>query len=240
MIDLKALKENCSNCHLKEICLPSSMSVEEVERLDEIVQKRLKVKKKDTLFKLNQDFEGIYAIKSGSFKTFISDDSGNEQITGFYIQGEIIGLDGFATDKHVLNAIAIEDSHICVIKKDELESMSEKFIPLKNQIQRIMSKEIVRDNNMMLLLGNMNAEQKIATFIQNISNRLNKRHNNHLAITLRMTREEMGSYLGLTNETVSRILKKLSDINLISIDGKELLILDEDGLKQVIHQDCNP
>lgn len=240
MIKHKVAQESCKNCHLHEVCIPESMNDHEVTQLDTLVNSRIKLKKKDALFLTGDDFKAIYAIKSGSIKTTITNQAGMEQINGFFIQGEIIGLDGFATDKHVLNAIAIEDTHICVIKKDELESMSEKFIPLKNQIQRIMSKEIVRDNNMMLLLGNMNAEQKIATFIQNISNRLNKRHNNHLAITLRMTREEIGSYLGLTNETVSRILKKLSDINLISIDGKELLILDEDGLKQVIHQDCNP
>lgn len=240
MIKHKEFQESCTACHLNQVCIPESMNENEVIELDNLVNSRIKLKKKDSLFVSGDSFKAIYAIKSGSIKTTITNRSGMEQVNGFFIQGEIIGLDGFATDRHVFNAIALEDTHICVIKKHDLESFSEKFSPLKNQIQRIMSKEIVRDNNMMLLLGNMNSEQKIATFIQNISNRLNKRRNNHLAITLKMTREEMGSYLGLTNETISRILKKLSNLNLIAIDGKELQILDEDGLKQIIHTDCKP
>ena len=236
MIDLKALKENCSNCHLKEICLPSSMSVEEVERLDEIVQKRLKVKKKDTLFKLNQDFEGIYAIKSGSFKTFISDDSGNEQITGFYIQGEIIGLDGFASDRHLTSAVALEDSYLCVLKKEQIEDIANDFSPLQKQLQKILSREIVRENHLMLLLGNMNADQKVAAFLSNLSNRQKEIRQSHDELNLKMTREDIACYLGIKNETVSRVMKRLSDSKVISIDNKNIKILNHQQLVEIIKE----
>ena len=233
-IRAEAFKVACSNCNLRELCLPVGLSDPDLERLDELVAKRRSVTRGDALFRTGASFEAIYAIKTGFFKTDVLMEDGRDQVTGFQMAGELLGLDGISHDRHNCDAIALEDSQVCVIPFGQLEELSRDFTPLQHQFHKIMSREIVRDHGMMLLLGSMRAEERLAAFLLNLTQRLQARGFSASSLILRMTREEIGSYLGLKLETVSRTFSKFQDDGLLEVKQRHIRILDEAGLRQLI------
>ncbi|CAM5375231.1 fumarate/nitrate reduction transcriptional regulator Fnr [Thauera mechernichensis] len=236
-ITVNGLKSACSQCNLVELCLPFGMSDSELNRLDELVGARRKVKRQQSLYRAGDPFEAIYAIRAGSFKTDVLLEDGRDQVTGFQMTGEILGLDGISAESHTCNAIALEDSEVCVIAYDKLEQMSHEVEGLQLQFHKVMSREIVRDHGVMMLLGSMRAEERLAAFLLNMSQRFNARGFSAQEFHLRMTREEIGSYLGLKLETVSRAFSRFQDEGLISVQQKHVQLLDPTGLKRLIqHQ----
>ena len=191
------IKTACSQCNLRELCLPFGLDPNEVDQLDELVGSRRKIKRQQHLYRSGDTFEAIYAIRAGSFKTDVILEDGRDQVTGFQMTGEVLGLDGISTEHHSCNAIALEDSEVCVIPFGRLEELSRQVESLQHQFHKIMSREIVRDHGVMLLLGSMRAEERLAAFLLNLTQRLQARGFSASALVLRMTREEIGSYLGL-------------------------------------------
>ena len=230
--DLKAL---CSQCNLLELCLPFGMTETEINRLDELVGARRKIKRQHHLYRAGDPFEAIYAIRAGSFKTDVLLEDGREQVTGFQMTGEILGLDGISTEQHSCNAIALEDSEVCVIGYSKLEELSREVDGLQHQFHKVMSREIVRDHGVMTLLGSMRAEERLAAFLLNMSQRFTARGFSAAEFHLRMTREEIGSYLGLKLETVSRAFSKFQDEGLITVQQKHICIINLAGLRKLIH-----
>jgi len=213
------------------------MSDRELSRLDELVGARRKVKRQHNLYRAGDSFEAIYAIRAGSFKTDVLLEDGREQVTGFQMTGEILGLDGISTEAHSCNAVALEDSEVCVIAYDKLEQMSHEIEGLQLQFHKVMSREIVRDHGVMMLLGSMRAEERLAAFLLNMSQRFTVRGFSPSEFNLRMTREEIGSYLGLKLETVSRAFSRFQEDGLIAVQQKHVHLLDLAGLKRLIqHQ----
>lgn len=239
-IDLPStMKVACSNCNLRELCMPIGFKPEDLHRLDEIVEKRRKVKQGQELFSSGDDFKSLYAIRTGFFKTCVSTEDGREQVTGFQMAGEIIGLDGIVTDQHNCSAIALEDAEVCIMPFSEIEDLSREFPVLQRHVHKILSREIVRENSVMMLLGNMRAEERLAAFLLNLVQRLHARGFSQSELTLRMTREEIGSYLGMKLETVSRTFSKFSDDNIIEVKQRYVKILDPDALKKIFNpQTC--
>ena len=236
-ITVDGLKTACSQCNLVELCLPFGMSDRELSRLDELVGARRKVKRQHNLYRAGDPFEAIYAIRAGSFKTDVLLEDGREQVTGFQMTGEILGLDGISTESHSCNAVALEDSEVCVIAYEKLEQMSHEIEGLQLQFHKVMSREIVRDHGVMMLLGSMRAEERLAAFLLNMSQRFTARGFSASEFNLRMTREEIGSYLGLKLETVSRAFSRFQEDGLISVQQKHVQLLDPAGLKRLIqHQ----
>lgn len=236
-ITVASLKVACAQCNLLELCLPFGMSENEIDRLDELVGARKKIKRQQPLYRAGDPFEAIYAIRAGSFKTDVLLEDGREQVTGFQMTGEILGLDGISTEVHSCNAIALEDSEVCVIPYDKLEELSRVVEGLQHQFHKVMSREIVRDHGVMTLLGSMRAEERLAAFLLNMSQRFTARGFSAAEFHLRMTREEIGSYLGLKLETVSRAFSKFQEEGLIAVQQKHIRILDIAGLKKLIqHQ----
>jgi CRP/FNR family transcriptional regulator len=186
------------------------------------------------LFRAGDSFQSLYAVRTGFFKTCVSSEDGRDQVTGFQMAGELLGLDGISHDRHNCDAIALEDSQVCVIPFSQLEDLSRDFTPLQHQFHKIMSREIVRDHGMMLLLGSMRAEERLAAFLLNLTQRLQARGFSASSLILRMTREEIGSYLGLKLETVSRTFSKFQDDGLLEVKQRHIRILDEAGLRQLI------
>ena len=180
-------------------------------------------------------FEAIYAIKMGFFKTDILLEDGRDQVTGFQMAGEILGMDGIGTDLHTCNSIALEDSEICIIPFVQLEQLSREVQALQRHFHKVMSREIVRDHGVMMLLGTMRAEERLAAFLLNLSQRFTARGYSPQEFHLRMTREEIGSYLGLKLETVSRAFSRFQDDGLISVHQKHIRILDGGGLKRLLN-----
>jgi CRP/FNR family transcriptional regulator len=233
-ISLAVIKTACSNCNLRELCLPFGLSNEEMARLDELINVRKRVKRGEHLYRAGQSFESIYAIRSGFFKTDVLLEDGRDQVTGFQMAGELLGLDGIGTEHHSCNAVALEDSEVCHIPFSRLEKLSREIQALQRHFHKVMSREIVRDHGVMMLLGVMRAEERLAAFLLNLSQRFTARGFSHAEFNLRMTREEIGSYLGLKLETVSRAFSRFQEEGLIAVQQKHIRILDVPGLKKIM------
>jgi len=233
------LKVACSNCNLRELCMPVGLSAADLDKLDEVVNTRRKIKRGDLLFRNGEAFTSLFAIKTGFFKTCIITEDGREQVTGFQMAGEIIGLDGIVSDHHSCNAVALEDALVCVLPFAHLETLSRDFPALQHHMHKIMSREIVREHGVMLLLGNMRAEERLAAFLLNLVQRLHARGFSQSELVLRMTREEIGSYLGMKLETVSRTFSKFSEDGIIDVKQRDVRILDTNALTQIYNpQPC--
>ena len=235
MIKLDTLKVACSSCNLRELCLPVGLSRPNLERLDELVAARRTVKRGEALFHAGDPFQSLYAVRTGFFKTRVSSEDGRDQVTGFQMAGELLGLDAISQDRHTCDAVALEDSQVCVIPYSQLENLSREFTELQSSFHKIMSREIVRDHGVMLLLGSMRAEERLAAFLLNLTQRLQARGFSPSSLILRMTREEIGSYLGLKLETVSRTFSKFQDDGLLEVKQRQIRILDQDGLHRLVN-----
>jgi CRP/FNR family transcriptional regulator, anaerobic regulatory protein len=233
-IKLGPFKVACSGCNLREICLPVGLNRDSLERLDALVATRRSVERGSTLFRAGDPFQSLYAIRTGFFKTSVSSPDGRDQVTGFQMAGELLGLDGISFDSHTCDAIALEDSQVCVIPYGTLEALAREFTELQHQFHKIMSREIVRDHGVMLLLGSMRAEERLAVFLVNLTQRLQARGFSASAMVLRMTREEIGSYLGLKLETVSRTFSKFQDEAMLEVRQRQIRILDQDKLQALV------
>jgi CRP/FNR family transcriptional regulator, anaerobic regulatory protein len=236
-LSLERLRTACSTCGLKELCLPVGLSQPEMDRLDDLIHLRRTTKKGQSIYRAGDRFDAIYAVRSGFFKTNVLMEDGRDQVTGFYMGGELIGMDGIGTELHTCDAIALEDSEVCVIPFSRLEDLSREVQALQHHFHKVMSREIVRDHGVMMLLGSMRAEERLAAFLVNLSQRFTARGYSPSEFYLRMTREEIGSYLGLKLETVSRVFSRFQDEGLVSVQQKHIRIIDIPSLKQVMsHQ----
>ena len=232
--DLHTIKVACSSCNLRELCMPMGLSPDELARLDEVVATRRKVKRGGALFRHGEAFHSLFAIRTGFFKTCVTSEDGRDQVTGFQMAGEIIGLDGIVNDHHTCDAVALEDAEVCVMPFDRVGELSREIGALQHHVHRIMSREIVREHGVMLLLGGMRAEERVAAFLLNLVQRLHARGFSRSELVLRMTREEIGSYLGLKLETVSRTFSKLAEDGVIEVRSRHLRILDADALHTLV------
>jgi len=232
----ETIKVACSNCNLRELCMPMGFDKSEMQRLDEVVATRVKVKQGSNLFCHGDPFTSLYAIRTGFFKTCVSTEDGREQVTGFQMAGEIVGLDGIVNDQHTCNAVALEDADVCVMPFANVEDLSREFPVLQRHVHKLMSREIVRENSILMLLGNMRAEERLAAFLLNLVQRLHARGFSQSEFILRMSREEIGSYLGMKLETVSRTFSKFSEEGIIEVKQRYVRILEPDALKKI----CNP
>ena len=231
---LEPFKVACSSCNLRELCLPVGLTRDNLERLDSLVANRRNLARGEALFRAGEAFLSLYAVRTGFFKTCVTSEDGRDQVTGFQMAGELLGLDGISTDIHSCDAVALEDSQVCVIPYSQLEALSHEFTELQHQFHKIMSREIVRDHGVMLLLGSMRAEERLAAFLLNLTQRLQARGFSASSLILRMTREEIGSYLGLKLETVSRAFSKFQDDGMLDVKQRQIRVLDHDKLQALV------
>jgi len=198
----------CASCTMRGVCMPSGLSSSELAQLDSVICTTRTIRRGDTLYRADDDFQSIYAVRAGSFKTVIMHRDGHDQVTGFQIAGDALGLDGVCNGRHHCDAIALEDSAVCVIPFGQLETLCREIKPMLHHVHQMMSKEIVRESGLMMLLGTMSAEQRVATFLLNFSRGFKALGYSVAEFYLRMTREEIGCYLGMKLETVSRMFSK--------------------------------
>ena len=207
----------------------------ELDQIDGMVAVRRKIKRSEALFRSGEKFSSLYAIRSGFFKTCVLTEDGRDQVTGFQMMGEIIGLDGIVNDQHTCDAVALEDAEVCVMPFERIEDLSREVTSLQHHVHKIMSREIVREHGVMLLLGSMRAEERLAAFLLNLVQRLHARGFSQSELILRMTRDEIGSYLGLKLETVSRTFSKFVEEQLVEVKQRYVRILNADGLRQIVN-----
>ena len=230
-INIPALKAACSACSLRELCLPVGLKKDDLSLLDAAIDRRRVLKAGQHVYRLRDSFEALYAIRSGFFKTYELSSDGHEQINGFHMTGEIMGMDAIGTDRHACSAIALEDCEVCIIPFSRLEELLHDIPSLMHQFHRLMSREIAADHGMMMLLGTMSAEQKLAAFLANLSERLDARGLSPTVLRLSMSREEIGNYLGLKLETVSRMFSKFQEDGLVQVERRNLTVTNLPGLQ---------
>lgn len=217
---------HCRDCSLAPLCLPLSLDLDDMDALDDIVKRGRPLKKGELLFRQGEPFGSVYAVRSGALKTFSLSDNGEEQITGFHLPSELVGLSGVDSEIYPVSAQAQETTSVCEIPFERLDELSAQLPQLRRQLMRVMSREIRDDQQMMLLLSKKTADERIATFLVNLSARFSARGYSASQFRLSMSRNEMGNYLGLAVETVSRVFTRFQGAQLIEADGKEIHILD--------------
>jgi CRP/FNR family transcriptional regulator len=221
----------CANCNLRELCLPRQIGDGDMARIEQVVFARRRLKRGDSLFKAGDPFNSLYAIRSGFLKTTVLNADGREQVTGFRMGGELLGLDGIGSGSYNGNAIALEDSELCVLPFALIEELGRQVPAIQRNLHSVLSREIVRDHGVMMLLGSMSAEERLATFLLSLSRRFTARGYSASDFHLRMTREEIGSFLGLKLETVSRLFSRFQADGLIEVQQKHVRIRDIAGLQ---------
>ena len=230
VFDISKFKVSCGNCSLSELCLPWGLKQEDLNELEKIIKRVRPLQRGEYLFHAGDKFQQIYAVRSGALKAYKTTEDGNEQILGFYLPGELLGLDAIDNMEHVCTTVALETSSFCSIPFQRLEDLCHRIPGLQHQMYRLMSRELSTENESLLLLGKKSAEEKIATFLVNLSTRLHMLGYSATEFRLPMSRQEIGNYLGLTVETVSRIFSRLQKDDLITIDRKLIKITNSDAL----------
>lgn len=241
IFDISKFKVSCSSCSLAELCLPWGLKPDDLNELEKIIKRVRPLQRGDYLFHSGDKFQQVYAVRSGAIKAYRTTEEGNEQILGFYLPGELLGLDAIDTELHVCTTVALETSSFCAIPFSRLEELCMSLPGLQHQIYKLMSRELSSENQSLLLLGKKSAEEKIATFLSNLSSRLHLLGYSATEFRLPMSRQEIGNYLGLTVETVSRIFSRFQKDKLIAIDRKLIKIIDEDAIKNMCtgHKDSS-
>ena len=228
---LARIKTQCSSCNLRELCLPCGMEVGS-SVLDELEYTRRRVRRGEALYRACDKFRSLYPIRTGFFKSRVVFEDGRDQVTGFHMAGEVLGMDGIGTEIHAVDTVALEDSDDCIIPYARLEQPD-----LQRQLHKVMSRELVREQGVMMLLGTMRAEERLAVFLLNLSQRFVARGFSQFEFHLRMTRDEIGSFLGLSLETVSRLFSRFQLAGFVSVQQKHIRIRDIAALKAIINRE---
>ena len=224
----------CSSCCLQSVCLPCGLGAAELERFGDIAAAKRKVARGASLYRPGETFDSLYAVRSGAFKTVGVSNNGEEKVTGFYLSGELLGLDSISNGRHGYSAVALEDSEVCAIPFAALEKMAASVPALQHKLFQVLSSDISRDEGLMLLLGRMSADQRLAAFLLSISRRYQRLGFSATQFNLRMTREEIGNYLGLTLETVSRLMSRFQKEGLIGVQQRDVEIRQPQRLREMV------
>lgn len=224
-------KLTCGNCRLNTICLPLSLQLQDIDQLDNLVQRSKPLQKGQYLYRVQDRFHSLYAVRSGSVKTATLSDDGEEQVTGFYLPGEIVGMDGIADTRHTNSAITLETASICEIPFSRVEELSRQIPSLQHHFFQLLSREITQEQQLIALMGKSGAETRVAALLVSISNRNQQRKLSSTAFRLPMSRADIGNFLGLTIETVSRVFGRLQKQTLLEVNKKEIRILDLPALR---------
>ncbi len=220
---------HCAACSLELHCFPLG-----VRAADDAVSMRRRLLKGATLFRPGDPFTALYSIRSGSCKTVLLTEDGREQVSAYYIRGEVVGIDGIGSETHNCEAIALEDTEICVMPFAHLEVLARDSERIQRTIHGLLASEIARERNIILMLGTMRAEQRLAAFLLDLTRRYRARGYSSTEFVLRMTREEIGSYLGLKLETVSRLFSQLHREGLVQVQGRVVKLLDMTALRSLV------
>lgn len=230
VVDIARLQASCRYCSLHALCLPRSLNDSEVRELESIVRHPRPLRRGETLFRVGEPMRSLYAVKSGSIKACTATSDGDEQIVGFHLPGDLLALDAMGDDVHGCSAVALETSSVCEFRLSDLESICRTIPRLQHQLNRLIGKQISADNEMLLLLGKRTAEGRLAAFLLNLGERFKTRGFSGHEFNLSMARHDIGNYLGLAVETVSRLFSRFQDQGLLSVEQRRVRIFDADRL----------
>lgn len=233
VVSIESIKVACKNCGLGALCLPMGLAPADVEKLEKIIKRNRPLHRNDHLFREGDLFQSLYVVKTGTIKTYLPREDGGEQVLGFHLPGEVIGLDAIQDEQHNCSAKVLETSAVCELPFNRLEELSQVIPSLQRQMFRLLSKEIAEESKMLTLLGKKNAEERLASFLVSLSSRLKRRGFSATDFYLSMSRNEIGNYLGLAVETVSRLFTRFQDDNVVRVDRKHIELIDFDRLEAI-------
>lgn len=235
VVNLSTIRQACSECSLFQLCLPATLDAEDVEQLEDIVQRRRPLRRGEYLYRAEDPFRAIYAVRAGAIKTTVLSINGEEQITGFHLPGEILGLDAINSGRHPCSAQALETTSVCEIPFDNLEYLATKIPGLQQSLLRIMSKEIFKDHELLYAVAKRSADERLAIVLLSFSNRFGRRGLSRTRFRLPMSRAELSNYLGLAPETMSRLFRRFQEQGLITASGKEIALQDIGALRDLAY-----
>ena len=227
-------KARCAQCEVRVRCLPAELEGDHLRMFDELVGNQTQLRIRNALYLAGDEFHALHLIRVGSFITSMLDEAGREQVIGYHMPGDVVGLDGIATSRHTCTAVAAEDSAVCALPFDQVGTLALKLPALQQTVRNAMAREVRRSHELMLLLGSMRAEERVATFLLDLSQRHHQRGCAASEFVLRMSRAEIGSYLGLQLETVSRLLTRFHLEGMIHVQGREVKLLETVALKRIV------
>jgi CRP/FNR family transcriptional regulator len=233
VINIASIKAACKDCNLRELCLPLGLDEPDLTALDKVIRRRRTLRKGEQLYRLGDPLKSLYAVRSGTLKTTGLMEDGRVQVTGFHLAGELLGIDAINTDQHPCSAEALETSEVCEIPYNALEELAHQVPGLQHQLFRIMSREIVEDERLLMMLGRMNAEERLASCLLSFSRRHERLGVNGAAFKLSMSRQDLGDYLGLALETVSRLFSRFQEEGLIEVQGRHVHLRDSERLHAI-------
>jgi CRP/FNR family transcriptional regulator len=233
VIDIATLKAACSECSLRDLCLPLGLGADDMHMLEGTVKSHRKLSKGDFLYRVGDPFHSLFAIRSGSTKTCEIATDGSVQITGFHLPGELLGIDAISSEKHPCDSVALETTQVCELPFSKLEALARALPGLQHQLFRLMSREIADEEIQLLMLGRMKAEERLAAFLLSFSKRYQRLGNSPTALRLPMSRQDLGDYLGLALETVSRLFSRFQEEKLITVQGRNVMLLNTTRLKEL-------
>lgn len=233
---LKGSRNDCAKCSIQVLCLPATINPDDFERLNTIVQKRRPLKRGDVLFASGQKLEHLYVAREGAFKSVVYNTEGDSQVTGFHLPGEILGLDALGTSKHTCDSVALTTADVCEIPLGDLEKVAAQVPSLQHQLLKIIGQTINRDQKHIEILSKKNAHERTSIFLHQLSERYRQLGRSGERFMIPMSREDIGSYLGLVIETVSRTLSKMQEDGLIEVNGREVIIRDLGTLHVLAHE----
>jgi CRP/FNR family transcriptional regulator, anaerobic regulatory protein len=229
--DFARIKVACTNCTLYQLCLPVGMGDPELALLEDIIKVRRPLARGQHLYQMGDGFASLYAVRSGSLKTYTLTEDGREQVTGFHLPGELVGLDAISAERHHCAAKALETTSVCEIPFDRFEELWVRIPSLPHQLLRLMSKEMRHDQTLLMLLGKKAAEERLAAFLVNLAGRFGQRGFSSREFNLSMSRNDIGNYLGLAVETVSRLFTHFQELSLLNVHRKSVQLLDLPALQ---------
>lgn len=232
-VPMRGTQPHCQNCSLNSLCLPLSLTEHDMERLDDIIRRGRPIQKGQLLFQQGEHFQSVFAVRTGALKTYTLASNGEEQITGFHLASELVGLSGYDNGNYPLTAKALETTTVCEIPLQQLDTLADELPDLRKQLMRTMGTEIRHDQNMMLLLSKKNAEERVASFLLDISQRYARRGFSSSHFRLPMSRVDISNYLGLAVETISRVFTRFQKNGLIDTQGKEIMLQDLAALHEL-------
>jgi CRP/FNR family transcriptional regulator len=233
IISFPAIKAACEHCRLSMLCLPAGLEAADLKTLEQLVRRNGPLRRGDSLFRANDRMHAIYAVRAGSFRTYYLAEDGREKVLGFYLPGELLGFDGFSNGRHRCTADALETASVCELPVEQLQELADRLPSLNHQLYRLMSQEISRDQELLLLLSDKNARERLATFLLNLAQRLGNRGLSVGEFNLSMSRQNIANYLGLTLETISRTFSQFQKQRLLIVERRHIRILDTKGLMTV-------
>lgn len=236
VINIAALKAACTDCSLRDLCLPLGLNTDDLRALEDAVKGHRKLNKGEFLYRVGDPFRSLFAVRTGSTKTCEIASDGSVQITGFHLPGELLGIDAINSEKHPCDVVALESTEICELPFGKLEGLARELPGLQHQLFRLMSREIAEEEVQLLMLGRMKAEERLAAFLLSISKRYHHLGYSPTDLHLPMSRQDLGDYLGLALETVSRLFSRFQEDKLITVQGRNVKLLNIARLKDVTEQ----